>query len=73
MTDIVPRAAFTFVNSNTDPCLAAFTDEMRVRRINAERDENGPNTFKDPRIETMWEGFVCGWIMRGRSGNFLQQ
>jgi hypothetical protein len=32
---------------------------MRARRINAERDENGPNMFKDPRIETMWEGFVC--------------
>jgi hypothetical protein len=60
MTDIPSRhAAFTFVNSNTDPCLAAFTDEMRARRINAERDENGPNMFKDPRIETMWEGFVC--------------
>jgi hypothetical protein len=55
----------TLVNPDTDPCLAAFMDEMRSRRIKAERDESGPNMFKDPRIETMWEGFVCGWIMRG--------
>ena len=55
----------TFVNPDTDPCLAAFIDEMRARRIKAERDENGPNMFKDPRIEAMWEGFVCGWITRG--------
>src|ERR1700733_13549016 len=54
-----------FVNPDTHPCLTAFIDEMRARCIKAEPDENGPNMFKDPRIEAMWEGFICGWITRG--------
>lgn len=58
----------TFVDADTDPCLAGFLDEMQARGIRAERNENGPNLFKDSRIEAMWEGFVCGWIMRGSAG-----
>lgn len=52
------------VDADADLCLASFLDEMQARRITAERNENGPDMFKDSRIEAMWEGFVCGWIMR---------